>query len=254
MGLSCFRAISGMGLGLGWDGLGSLCGAIVWASLCDAKNDNFQKTLTNNSPFQPIPSFHIKRYNPIQEFQSRLYHPNQIKAGIVSERYVCRNMIHVEVKQSHLDGSEIGHYHHFSSYFFSYSSSYSSSHSSSYFYLDGSEISHNHRFRDKPVCSVAQLSVDQIWDIFKTSLSFFRLFFKDLRPIFCQDTWIWWLHSSVVQVTQESYKDQTMNKDSNQTPVFLICDLWVELVVLRHNWCDSCDSRGAIWPILRLTR
>ena len=36
MGLSCFRAISGMGwVGLGL-GLGSLCGAIVWASLCDA--------------------------------------------------------------------------------------------------------------------------------------------------------------------------------------------------------------------------
>ena len=33
------RAISGW-VWMGWDGLGSLCGAIVWASLCDANNMN----------------------------------------------------------------------------------------------------------------------------------------------------------------------------------------------------------------------
>ena len=39
MGLSCFRAISGIGYGLGMGWMGSLCGAIVWASLCDANNN-----------------------------------------------------------------------------------------------------------------------------------------------------------------------------------------------------------------------
>ena len=46
MGLSCFRAISGMGWV--WMGMGSLCGAIVWASLCDANNQAlFQSTFLN---------------------------------------------------------------------------------------------------------------------------------------------------------------------------------------------------------------
>ena len=29
----------GIGIGLGWVGVGSLCGATIRASLCDAKND-----------------------------------------------------------------------------------------------------------------------------------------------------------------------------------------------------------------------
>ena len=42
MGLSCFGAISGIGLGKGWVGwMGSLCGAILWSSLCDANKRFF---------------------------------------------------------------------------------------------------------------------------------------------------------------------------------------------------------------------
>ena len=38
-GFSCSRAISGLDwVGMGWVGLGSLCGAIVWAPLCGANN------------------------------------------------------------------------------------------------------------------------------------------------------------------------------------------------------------------------
>ena len=49
MGLSCFRAISGMGW-MGW--VGSLCGAIVWASLCDANKTKFEVSISKSVTVQ----------------------------------------------------------------------------------------------------------------------------------------------------------------------------------------------------------